>query len=97
MTTEGKLPMANFAIQWSGLLLIVGAALFGVAVVMISLKPVVNQVMSPGTSLLLFLSSMCLLLLYLACLGTGIFATIAAEVSFRPRQAAEASSIPAPA
>jgi Zn-dependent protease len=41
-------------------------------------------------------SSMFLLLLYLACLGTGIVATIGAEVSFRPRQAAEASSIPVP-
>ena len=54
--------MANTAIQWSGLLLIVGAALFGVAVVTISFNPVVNQVMSPGASLLLFLSSICLLL-----------------------------------
>jgi hypothetical protein len=54
--------MANFAIQWSGLLLIAGAALFGVAVVMISFNPVVNQVISPRISLLLLLSSICLLL-----------------------------------
>ena len=54
--------MANTAIQWSGLLLIVGAALLGMAVVLISFNPVVNQVMSPRISLLLLLSSICLLL-----------------------------------
>src|SRR5690349_19028280 len=54
--------MATFAIQSSGFLLIVGAVLFGVAVVMISFNPVVNQVISPRIGLLLLLSSICLLL-----------------------------------
>ena len=54
--------MTNTAIRWSGLLLIVGAAFFGTAVVMISFNPVVNQLMSPRISLLLLLSSICLLL-----------------------------------
>ena len=54
--------MANTAIRWSGLLLIIGAALFGTSVVMISFNPVVNQPLSPRISLLLLLSSICLLL-----------------------------------
>lgn len=54
--------MADIAIRSSGLVLILGAALLGTAVVLISLNPVVNQVMSPTNSLLLLLSSICLLL-----------------------------------
>ena len=54
--------MIDIAIRWSGLLLIIGAALFGTAVVIISFKPVVNQSFSPIASLLLLLASVCLLL-----------------------------------
>lgn len=54
--------MANTVIRWSGLILITGAVLLGTTVVLISFNPVVNQLMSPGISLLLLLSSICLLL-----------------------------------
>ncbi len=54
--------MADIAIRWSGLLLIVGAALLGSAIVMASFRPVVNQLLSPRVSLLLLLSSILLLL-----------------------------------
>ena len=54
--------MSEIAFRWSGILLVVGAVLLGIAIVIISLKPVVNQVFSPGVSLLLLLSSILLLL-----------------------------------
>ena len=54
--------MLETAIRWTGLILIAGAALFGTAVVLFSLKPVMNQALSPGLSLLLLLASVCLLL-----------------------------------
>jgi hypothetical protein len=54
--------MAEIAFRWSGILLLVGAALLGVAIVIISLKPVMGQPLSPGASLLLLLSSVFLLL-----------------------------------
>jgi len=54
--------MSEIAFRWSGILLILGAALLGIAIVIISLKPVVNQIFSPGVSLLLLLSSILLLL-----------------------------------
>jgi hypothetical protein len=54
--------MAITAIRWSGLLLIAGAALLGIAIVWVSLNPVVNQVFSPGLSRLFLLSSILLLL-----------------------------------
>jgi hypothetical protein len=54
--------MANFAFRWSGILLVIGAGLLGIAIVIISLKPVVNQTLSPGSSLLMLLSSILLLL-----------------------------------
>jgi hypothetical protein len=50
------------ALRLSGLLLIGGAALLGVAIVILSFKPVINQVFSPRISLLLLLSSILLLL-----------------------------------
>jgi hypothetical protein len=49
--------LAEIAIRWSGILLIGGAALLGLAIVTISLKPVMGQPLSPGASLLLLLSS----------------------------------------
>jgi len=54
--------MPEIAFRWSGILLIVGAVLLGIATVILSLKPVVNQVFSPGVSLLLLISSILLLL-----------------------------------
>lgn len=54
--------MAEIAFHWSGMLLIFGAALLGIAIVAISLKPVTNQPLSPGGSLLLMLASILLLL-----------------------------------
>jgi hypothetical protein len=54
--------MAEMAIRSSGLLLTAGAALQGMAIVVISLNPVVNQPFSPLGSLLLLLSSILLLL-----------------------------------
>ena len=54
--------MVEIAFRWSGILLVVGAALLGAAVAIISLKPVINQPLSPGVSLLMLLSSIFLLL-----------------------------------
>ena len=54
--------MIEIANRWSGVLLIIGAALLGVAIVVVSLKPVMGQVFSPGISLLFLLSSIFLLL-----------------------------------
>lgn len=54
--------MAEIAYRWSGILLTVGAALLGAAIVVLSLKPVIDQVFSPGISLLFLLSSIFLLL-----------------------------------
>ncbi len=54
--------MAEIAFRWSGILLVLGAALLGVAIVIISLKPVMEQVFSPGVSLLMLVSSILLLL-----------------------------------
>ena len=53
--------MADTALRLSGLLLIGGAALLGAAIVILSFKPVINQVFSPGISVLLLLSSILLL------------------------------------
>jgi hypothetical protein len=54
--------MADIAVRWSGWSLIAGAALLGTAIVMTSFKPMVNQPLSRGISLLLLLSSILLLL-----------------------------------
>lgn len=54
--------MAETAFRWSGILLAVGAALLGVAIVIVSLKPVMNQIFSPRISLLFLISSIFLLL-----------------------------------
>jgi hypothetical protein len=54
--------MAETAVRMSGLSLILGASLLGIAIVLISLNPVVNQTMSPFSSLLLLLASIFLLL-----------------------------------
>jgi hypothetical protein len=54
--------MIDMALRLSGIVLIVGAALLGVAIVMVSFTPVVGQVFSPRVSLLFLLSSLLLLL-----------------------------------
>jgi hypothetical protein len=54
--------MAETALRWSGVLLIPGAILLGVGIVTISLKPVANTALSPGTSRLMLLASILLLL-----------------------------------
>src|SRR5512134_2413905 len=54
--------MAEIAFRWSGILLVIGAALLGAAIVIISLKPVMEQAFSPGVSLLMLVSSILLLL-----------------------------------
>jgi len=54
--------MAEIAFRWSGIILVVGAALLGVAIAIISLKPVMEQAFSPGVSLLMLVSSILLLL-----------------------------------
>jgi hypothetical protein len=59
---KGLRQMTEIAFRWSGILLAVGAALLGVAIVILSIKPVINQVFSPGISLLMLVSSMLLLL-----------------------------------
>ncbi len=54
--------MADTALRLSGLVLVGGATLLGVAIVILSFKPVINQVFSPRISLLLLLSAILLLL-----------------------------------
>lgn len=54
--------MSEIAFRWSGILLVAGAALLGVAIVIIALKPVINTVLSPEISRLLLLASIFLLL-----------------------------------
>jgi hypothetical protein len=54
--------MSEIAFRWSGVLLILGAVLLGIAIVILSLKPVVNQIFSPRVSLLMLISSILLLL-----------------------------------
>lgn len=54
--------MSEYAFRWSGILLVAGAALLGIAIVLVSLKPVINEVFSPGVARLFLLSSIFLLL-----------------------------------
>ncbi|MBI4926687.1 MAG: hypothetical protein HY835_02900 [Anaerolineae bacterium] len=54
--------MSEIVFRWSGILLILGAALLGIAILMISLKPVINQPLPPAGSILLLLSAILLLL-----------------------------------
>jgi hypothetical protein len=54
--------MAEFAFRWSGILLVAGAALLGVAIVIVSLKPEMSQFFSPGIGLLFLIASIFLLL-----------------------------------
>ncbi len=54
--------MNDIAFRLSGILLVVGAALLGAAIVIVSLRPVIDQVFSTGISLLFLLLSMFLLL-----------------------------------
>lgn len=54
--------MTEIAFRWSGIVLMVGAALLGIAIVIVPLKPVTGQPLSPGVSVLMLLSSILLLL-----------------------------------
>ncbi len=54
--------MTNIAIRWSGLLLIIGAALLGTAVVLASFAPKITQQLPPLANTLLFSASASLLL-----------------------------------
>jgi hypothetical protein len=54
--------MAEMAFRWSGIFLMAGAALQGVATVILAMKPVMNQPLSPGVSLLFLLAGVLLLL-----------------------------------
>lgn len=54
--------MAEIVVRVSGLLLIAGAALFGTAIVLTSLSPVIGQPLSPRASLLFLLAAILLLL-----------------------------------
>jgi hypothetical protein len=54
--------MAEIAFRWSGILLVVGAALLGLGIVTVALRPVINQPLSPGASRLLLLAAIFLLL-----------------------------------
>ena len=54
--------MAEIAYRWSGILLVAGAGFLGTAIVRISLKPVMDQVFSPGLGRLFLLASIFLLL-----------------------------------
>lgn len=54
--------MSETVFRWSGMLLILGAVLLGIAILVISLKPVINQPITPAGSILLLLSAILLLL-----------------------------------
>jgi hypothetical protein len=54
--------MAKTAFRWSGIFLMVGASLQGVATVTLAMKPVMYQPLSPGVSLLFLLAAIFLLL-----------------------------------
>lgn len=54
--------MLHTAIRWSGVLLVAGAVLLGVAIVLVSLNPVANQIFSPQVSYLFLLAAILLLL-----------------------------------
>jgi hypothetical protein len=54
--------MSAIAFRLSGILLAAGAALLGIAIVLVSLKPVINEVFSAGVARLFLLSSIFLLL-----------------------------------
>jgi hypothetical protein len=59
---KGSVPMSEIVFRWSGIVLILGAALLGIAIIVISLKPVINQPILPAGSILLLLSAILLLL-----------------------------------
>lgn len=54
--------MSEIAFRWSGILMVLGAALLGVGIVVIAFKPVINQVFAPGISFLILVSAILLLL-----------------------------------
>jgi hypothetical protein len=54
--------MYEIAFRWSGISLILGAVLLGIAIILTSLKPVINQPLPAAASILLLLSAILLLL-----------------------------------
>ena len=54
--------MTETAFRWSGIFLMAGASLQGVATVILAMQPVMNQPLSPGVSLLFLLAGIFLLL-----------------------------------
>jgi len=54
--------MTETAFRWSGIFLMVGASLQGVATAILAMQPVMNQPLSPGVSLLFLLAGIFLLL-----------------------------------
>jgi hypothetical protein len=54
--------MSEIVYRWSGFVLILGAVLLGIAIVVFSSKPVINQTIPPAASTLLLLSAILLLL-----------------------------------
>jgi hypothetical protein len=52
----------NTAVQWSGPALLLGALLLGLAIVLLSLRPVVNQLLSPEVAALLMVAAVLLVL-----------------------------------
>ncbi|MCC7359841.1 MAG: hypothetical protein IT317_10210 [Anaerolineales bacterium] len=54
--------MLEIALRGSGLVLVLGAVLFGTTVVLVALRPVERQLFSPGVSLLMLLAAVALLL-----------------------------------
>lgn len=54
--------MTEISYRWSGLLLVIGAALLGIGIVAVSLKPVMERPFSPAVSILMLVSSILLIL-----------------------------------
>jgi uncharacterized membrane protein YecN with MAPEG domain len=54
--------MSEIVFRWSGIGLILGAALLGIAIIVISFKPVINQPFPVASSVLLLLAAILLLL-----------------------------------
>lgn len=59
---KGWAQMLEIILRWSGLLLILAAAMLGIAIVIMSLKPVMNQPIPASVSALLLLAGILLLL-----------------------------------
>ncbi|HEX6869819.1 MAG TPA: hypothetical protein VF163_01865, partial [Micromonosporaceae bacterium] len=54
--------MVAIAVRWGGWMLVAGSVLLGAAIVALSLRPKMNEQVSPGVSALLLVSAILLLL-----------------------------------